>query len=561
MSGNPTAQPASYSPSGKVNWARYLPALILPIATSLAMAWVLCWAFIHNWYYSIFAPMLAGFVVGGAMYLAGGIGHCRSRLVAMIAGILVGALMYLGYYHAHFVSVAGWPALERVDLLPKFIQLRMRTDTKLDRNGLPRPPNVFGNWFRFAVGFLLAAAIPAGLAYTRAGRAYCESCGRWMRRNLFTAPLGAGPILARALQTGELDSMQPVEPSAVRLLRACAMIDVEYCPGLSRPESNCLTYMTVRELNKDAPLRAQSTTFVKQHCLTPSELVILAEKLPRLRSIAVLGIEGRHANKAGRPPARSGEQMATVTPVEDNQADAAFSKRLSVIQFLLLLTPILLIIAGAGLLYLAWTQWPREGPLRAGTVLPFGLLGGIGLMSAVSGLVICGRNIDYLSHIYTHRLTSRLIRARPDFVVDPDDAEAIFVAVVPRKNWTKLNVDDPSDRGFLLLDTQRRLLLFEGLRERYHIPADALISCELEAIDVGGHLFAAVVQARVPEAAGDSNQPRPPWTGWEAPFRPRPRNLAGYRAICRGLAESLHQQICQFMSVDSKSTIREANGQ
>ena len=89
------------------------------------MAFVLCWAFIHDWYISFVLPAGAALVLGVAMRFAGGFGHCRSRLVATFAGALVGALMYLGYYHFHFVAEVGQRGIARVDLLPRFIKWRM----------------------------------------------------------------------------------------------------------------------------------------------------------------------------------------------------------------------------------------------------------------------------------------------------------------------------------------------------------------------------------------------------------------------------------------------------
>src|SRR5438552_2831720 len=134
-------QPETYRPSGKVNWARFLSTLILAVCVSMVMAFVLCWAFIHDWYYSLVVPAGAAFMVGLAMRLAVGFGHCRSPLVATLAAALAGALMFLGYYHFHFVSIVGQRAIMRVDRLPNFITLRMRNDFSLDKNGQPKPPN------------------------------------------------------------------------------------------------------------------------------------------------------------------------------------------------------------------------------------------------------------------------------------------------------------------------------------------------------------------------------------------------------------------------------------
>ena len=61
-------------------------------------------------------------------------------------------------------------------------------------------------------------------------------------------------------------------------------------------------------------------------------------------------------------------------------------------------------------------------------------------------------------------------------MVDPDAAAARFVEIVPKSNWDVRGLpENATDVGFLAFDFQARILLFEGDRERYRIPAGALI--------------------------------------------------------------------------------------
>jgi len=559
------SQPMTYRPSGKVNWARFLPALIFPIGVCMAMALLLSWAYFHEWYYSFIAPGLAATVTGSALYLAVLIGQCRSRLVATVVGILVGAALYLGYYHAHVVSQLGWQGIARVDLLPKLINQRMRFGVwGVNINKNPWPPNPVWNWTRFGIDLVLVMAIVAGLGRSRAGRAYCESCDRWMRKHSFVAAPGLGQILADALKHSEIDRLETIESYPVRFMQPSTLIDVEYCRGLSDSESACVTYMTVSEFSDQPPSAEISSRdhvgvlrligsfvgytrspglqkFLKQQALLRNQLLALAGKIPRLRSVAVLGAETCRSDQLARLGLSVGQATAVITPVDDSSVGIAFSTRLSVIQMVLSLTPILLVLAGAGVLYAAWAQWPQNQPLFSVWLVI------LGFSSLAVGATICCINLEYLNYRYTHRLTRRLVRSRPDAIVDPDDPECVFVAVVPRKNWTKLNLDDPSDRGFLLVDARERQLLFEGLRERYRIPANALISCEIEALDVGNHLFAAVVRARTAGIAEDIAGMQPAWTGWEAPFRPRPTKFARPRLLGPHSAEALRQRIALLL--------------
>lgn len=141
------------------------------------------------------------------------------------------------------------------------------------------------------------------------------------------------------------------------------------------------------------------------------------------------------------------------------------------------------------------------------------LAGGLVLTLAVSiyGLMYPG----LLSRLYIYSVAKSVIRSRRDAIVEPD-GESLFVDVIPRSNWNRMMLENASDVGFLIVDTQRREIRFEGDRERYRIPANALYSCELEK---SFHTSTAQIKApgrwlAVVRAAG-RNGP------WEAPFFPR----------------------------------------
>jgi hypothetical protein len=424
----------------------------------------------------------------------------------------------------------------------------MRNDFSVDQNGQPKPPTPVWNWTRFGIDLTLAVVIVAGLARARAGRAYCEPCRRWMRRQMIIAPLGKGPVLARALTEGELDLLESIEPMPLRFTRTCTTIDLEYCSGSGKPGSRCAVYVTLKELDKYAPVKERSTTYLAQHAISQGELFALADKLPALRSIAVLRFSSQQPQSVDPSPTGARGDAAVVSAVDDGSGTIGFSKKTITIQWLMSLTPVFMVLGGAGLLYLGWKHWPPGIAPAPGDFVLSGFLIGTGLLAAISGVVICWNNVDFLNDRYIFRLSRSLIRARPDALVDPDDPEAVFVSVQPRKNWANLDpASKTNDRGFLLVDTRRRQLLFEGLRERYRIPASALISCEIEPTDVGNHLFVTVVRARVPGAAVDLAGTQPAWAGWEAPFRPRPTKFGSFRSLGPEVAKSLQERICQLL--------------
>ena len=92
---------------------------------------------------------------------------------------------------------------------------------------------------------------------------------------------------------------------------------------------------------------------------------------------------------------------------------------------------------------------------------------------------------DFLVARYIRGVTLRELKRRPRPLVRTDDPGALFVQVIPRANWAKLKLLDCTDIGFLRADPQRHELLFEGDKECYRIPADAIVSCDVELFVAG----------------------------------------------------------------------------
>jgi hypothetical protein len=78
-------------------------------------------------------------------------------------------------------------------------------------------------------------------------------------------------------------------------------------------------------------------------------------------------------------------------------------------------------------------------------------------------------------------IARRELRDRSEGWVDPDDSRTRFVEVVPKSVWQVRGlVENATDVGFLMVDQQNGCVSFEGDRERYWIPASALLSCSQE---------------------------------------------------------------------------------
>jgi hypothetical protein len=84
---------------------------------------------------------------------------------------------------------------------------------------------------------------------------------------------------------------------------------------------------------------------------------------------------------------------------------------------------------------------------------------------------------------YLFRKAQAELLSRPDALVAKNTLEAIFVEVIPRRNWGQISLQNAEDVGFLHLDAQRRQVLFEGDQKRYRIPMEAILSCDVECMN------------------------------------------------------------------------------
>src|SRR4051812_42085096 len=92
------------------------------------MAWCLSWALDRGFYWIFVAPMLAALVVACVWRLVLIGSHCRNRGVATLGSLVLGLLLYLGYYHIGMLQLVGPRHARRIDMLPRYIQFRMKTD-------------------------------------------------------------------------------------------------------------------------------------------------------------------------------------------------------------------------------------------------------------------------------------------------------------------------------------------------------------------------------------------------------------------------------------------------
>ena len=147
---------------------------------------------------------MASFAVLGVWYLVLTWSHCRNKWVAATTSLLLALMLYLGYYQIGLIEVVGVQNAHRIDLLPLYVQFRMKTDVSRDMH---RPvvkqvrrqePGLFQeaiNWFCFGSELLFVIGLFVAVGQRRTARAFCEPCGRWMESEVLTLPPGIGAAL------------------------------------------------------------------------------------------------------------------------------------------------------------------------------------------------------------------------------------------------------------------------------------------------------------------------------------------------------------------------------
>lgn len=111
-------------------------------------------------------------------------------------------------------------------------------------------------------------------------------------------------------------------------------------------------------------------------------------------------------------------------------------------------------------------------------------------------------------------MLKREIKQRLDAIVHPDE-KSLFVEIVPRVNWNRTMWRTETDMGFLVVDSAQREIRFEGDKERFRVPVDALRSFEIEKTTMIANAkpnapgnFMVVLRAQSGESV------------WEAPVTP-----------------------------------------
>lgn len=472
----PETSRTAYCPTGNVNWLKFFPALAFAAGVAVLMACCLHFLRVVGFYFVLVIPALAALVVGCAWMLGLNWSHCRSPRAASGGGVVLGLLLYFGYVHVGLIQLIGVGNAHRIDLLPKFVHFRMKTDVLRDAHaprdagnnqGPDRMQQAF-NWFFFGGDVLVVIGVIVGTGRKWSSKPYCELCEKWMKSDLLKLSLGSSATLWKALQEGTSPDVDRCLASKVAENAAGSSLTIEYCPACPEHGRTSPVYLTITD----------GIQLASRAALHPAEVVTLAAAYPNLKGgiadsrllekveSAADDIEIAHADQAAEWLGK----FARIEAIEEHDAGTILTRQNAILKLLISIVPPIIGLILGGMPFVVLMNRPLAPPEWVFGIAAFWM--------ATCFFFACAWVI-FFRHFVPGRFmfgkTRQAFEGRAESAVDLGNPSLIFVAVVPRAHWGKTMMETATDIGFLNLDAERREVVFEGDRQRYWIPAESII--------------------------------------------------------------------------------------
>ena len=541
-----------YRPSGRVAWERFFPLALWTTALALGLAFVMNWLFSRGWYLIVVVPLFATFLLVASIWLAIRWGKCRAPALAAIYGLVMGVLLYGGQYYFGLLGIIGYDHWTRVDLLPRYISVRLHSDTTHDvdtPDQTPAQPSVFMNGFAFVLesGFVLVLCTLGG--YRAGQQAFCETCGAWQRRATAVFAPGNQKNIYQWLDRGELATLATLPRLApIGRKRAATVVQVERCAAGAQ---DCATYFSAKNMNNTsggALYNVAHLKGVRRVQISEGEWEQIRPLFPKLGG----GATAPSAPAAAPPPIAPIANRRGLVEVQDIPAAEArkvLTKTSIAMGNLATLSTLVAFFGSIGAMVGGIYLWGAIDSFRFSPhVTPLSEVAGLTLSAACFVLfclsVYIGlKNSGVAGNRYYSFRSRNSIATRLDKWVDPHrptDLARYFVGIVPRERWGKLAMEMATDIGFVEIDPRRGEIRFEGDVQRYRIPIPGIANCQMVCyFSTAGtsqiEYWAVVVQGNT--AAGP----------WEAPLAPRVTKWLARPGSQKILAQELHDKISALM--------------
>ncbi len=463
----------------RVDVRRFSITIIPLLASVILFGIALHSLFDWGWHYVVITPCILSIGLAATISWAIRFSKCRSIWFGRLLGGLTAILAYGMSFHAGLVAIGGAAFLFRFDLLPEYVQWRLENTIEKDVGHSSRKadgPSVGKNGFS-AVFEIGAMVFICGAAAGVARRAFCESCGVWMRRNVVTLPPGSGMDVCKALRNADVVALSHLlgsrqESGAQRY----TVVAAESCPACGQGP-----LITVKEVTRGGGFSQASQidmafgkTLLAQQAVSAPVLSALAPFFPdHFRPASSAEVQSPSVGSS-QPTELRGLALAQITSVNGRYAGNALAGGKLILANIVSIGIAVWMPGGfiGGLFLLAHVV---EGNAVSPLVRQIGIVAGVvAIVTSVVAMVLSIRNLSWSMNWYVRKLLRDEVCQRPDKIVRPEAPDATFVEVVNPGNINKIRLDDADDVGFIVVDEARREIRFEGDRERWRIPFAAI---------------------------------------------------------------------------------------
>ena len=483
---NPAVSHKHYVPSGECHFGKLALAIVPLLVLCCVLALVASVALNRGLYICVLVAAGMGAALATAVTMTVRLTHCRNRMIAAVLAMSCGAMSYLGYYHVDQCLrwQRPWTSIES---LPHYISFRVATDTlKFHPKAVtvepmpsavgvvPHRPLVHRAWLswlgvQFWLELAMTMTVPlAALAW--AGRPYSEQRGCWHRHERLILKPEWIQSLRDALAESQLQSWLDAGPEKATEYQDHGKVCIWYVPRDGAGAIEEEIYLSINQGPK--------------WLLAPCEAACLVALLPSLQNVTGAGLE-RLAAEAQDTDTFDSARVWQLPPHEAGRSQNAWSCwwRRWLLWGLVCLPSLLVVAALPGGVHVLGLVGAPEW-LYPAYVVTMGLIVVIMIrlyMNAQHSVPVA--ILQWLDHDSIRRAICRHTQR----IVEPDDADAIFAEMLPRQFWHGETRAKPHEynSGLLKLDVEQRALLFEGDNARYWIPAEAVLECQLERMQIG----------------------------------------------------------------------------
>jgi hypothetical protein len=535
----------NYLPSSRMRMRSLPVSLVMLVCATIVTAAVFFGMLASGIYPAVASIGVPGMTISVGASAAVRHSHMRNRYLAAALGLLTGLIGYAGYFHLDQCLRWGapWSAIDR---LPAYVAFRISTDqwvhvqqhlalqARRPAAGVqPQAPIVNAAWLStYGLNFCWELVIVGGCGVVAgwhfAGLPYSERRQQWLQKEWCRLDEASARTLREALAGESIERWLASGPRKAAINERHTTLTVWFLPAAAGEEIDAEAYARLG----DGPYQR----------LEPRETAALITLFPRLQEIAGSSKQ-QLATQAERETDIPTARIQSLPPPGSGHAVTAKNRQIAelIMEGVQFGIPVLGIALTIGSLFaVALLEQAGFIPQVPGwmAVVPL-LIGGFGSLIALRLCIDPKRGWAVRVRTrFQRRQLDRVLRERTDPLIRADDERALFAMVVPRQYWEALRNAPLGefDHGLVRVDLDSQAILFEGDRERYWIPAAAILDCSFESLVVAREssaLAAVVVQARM-------------GTGiWEFPFIPLGRVDQNWRQ-----ASQLLQQVGELRDLN-----------